>query len=225
MKGSFLYFFMDDLMPTSGRGGCSGDNGYGCMVCVVFVVLYLFMSLIQMCQSTVQTRREERRERKEVEQQRQRLQDFNDSLSTAYFWDFAKQRLEAEGFTGLTLHDTYVTGTYESFLKIVLPSGKNEYLDSPPQGYDLAGNFHIEGDTTLFFYDMRMFYDYKNDEAHELQPECSETNVYIRSYGYMDKILWRLSPETVFIDAPYDSILEARKSRLPHPWQEPPIEE
>ena len=110
-------------------------------------------------------------------------------------------------------------------MKIVLPSGKSEYLDSPPQGYDLAGNFHIEGDTTLFFYDMRMFYDYKNDEAHELQPECSETNVYIRSYGYMDKILWRLSPETVFIDAPYDSILEARKSRLPHPWQEPPIEE
>lgn len=159
---------MDDLMPTSGRGGCCGDNGCGCMVCVVFVVLHLFMSLIQMCQSTVKTRREERRERKEVEQQRQRLLDFNDSLSTAYFWDFVKQRLEAEGFTGLTLHDTYVTGTYESFLKIVLPSGKSEYLVSPPQGYDLAGNFHIEGDTTLFFYDMRMFYDYKNDEAHEL---------------------------------------------------------
>ena len=225
MKGSFLYCFMDDLLPASGRGGCGGNDGCGCMVCVVFVVLYSFISLVQMCHSTVQTRREERRERKEAEQQRQRLQDFNDSLSTAYFWDFAKQSLEAEGFTRLTLHDTYVTDKYETFLEIVLPSGKSEYLDTPPQGYDLAGNFHIEGDTTLFFYDMRMRYDCKNDKAHELLPECSELNVYIRRDGYLDKILRKWTPETVFIDAPYDSILQARKTRLSHPRREPPIDE
>ena len=211
MNSKLAFFIIDDLLPE-GNSGCGGE-GCGCAILMftMAVIWGLLDSLYTSCSNAIQ----DNRERKEVEQQRQRLQDFNDSLSTAYFWDFAKQSIEAEGFTGLTLHDTYVTYTFETFLKIVLSSGKNEYIESPPHGYKLEGNFHIEGDTILFVYDMLMLYDYEKDKAHELLPRCSEMNVYIRNNGYLDRILWRCTPQTVFIDAPYDSILEARKTSHP----------
>ncbi len=212
MNGSMFFFFMDELLPAGKSGG--GGNGCGCAALLVVVVI---MALVKSCCSFIYTScsnsKEEHRKEKEMEQQMQRLQDFNESLSTTYFWEFAEQALELEGFFDAKIHDTYVVKKYTT--SFVTSSESYEFIDFPYE-YLLEGDFHMDEDTTHYFFELYMRYDYEKDKNHELKPECWQMTVSKYDIGYKDQIFYRFHKDCpMLVDEPYDSILEARKARCP----------
>ncbi len=213
MDNLLAFWLIDDLLPRKGGSGNKG-NGCGCLImALILSILYVIVSSVcSLIYTSCSSATQHYKERKTNQQEIQRLKDYNDALTTIYFREFSEKVLEAEGFVDLDIHDVYVARK-DSIPKDTGKEGEDwvwYYIT-----HHLEGDFHMEGDTAHFYFELRMDYDYKQDVDCELQPICNSLQV-MRAEDYRKPIYGYSKNGVSFAVEPYDSICRSHTALWHH---------